>query len=677
MSEATAIRAGRAFVELFADDSRLVRGLRAAEKRLKAFGQRIRNLGLKLMGIGSAMLAPLLASARSFAAMGDSVAKMARRTGLSVEALSELQFAAGQSGLAVSDLENAIRRMQRTIYDAQRGLNTATEAMAQLGLTVDDLAASGASGGPEAQFKLLADHISQIEDPTRRAALAMQIFGRSGSQLLPLFASGARGIEILQAEARRLGLTMRTEDAQAAEVFTDALDRLWKVIRMGVFHIGAALAPTLKRVAEWLTRAAMAVSDWIRQNQRMIVIALKVAATVVAVGAALVALGTIIAGLGAAIGALITVITTVVAVFKALAGVIAALVSPIGLVITAVAALAGYLVYATGVGAKALGWLGDRFHALKDDAHSAYQGIADALAAGDIALAARVLWLTMKMEWTRGINFLEKAWLNFRNVFIRIGWDAWHGLLALAETVWHALAVGWIDLTSRMQRGWERATTAIANAWDWVVTGVAEGMAEVHGLIDPEVDVRAVQRDLRDQRDQRRGGREDERDRRIADIDRDQDQRRDARLRLHEQTMSEIGRRNLEKHSQLDAEYERRMAENEEDLRRARQEWREAIDEAQRQRTRRTRDDSRPEGLEGPEDIIDRARDALYSLGDIGDLIEQQAANIGVRGTFNAAAIRGLGTGDAADRTAKATEETARNTKRLAQSAQAGGLTFA
>jgi hypothetical protein len=55
----------------------------------------------------------------------------------------------------------------------------------------------------------------------------------------------------------------------------------------------------------------------------------------------------------------------------------------------------------------------------------------------------------------------------------------------------------------------------------------------------------------------------------------------------------------------------------------------------------------------------------------------RSAEKIGVRGTFNAAAIQGLAAGDAADRTAKATEETAKNTKKLLQAAQTGGLTFA
>ncbi len=70
MSGADAIRAGRAFVELFADDSKLVRGLRAAQAKLKAFGAAVTGMGLKMMGLGAAMLAPLAGAAKSFADTG-------------------------------------------------------------------------------------------------------------------------------------------------------------------------------------------------------------------------------------------------------------------------------------------------------------------------------------------------------------------------------------------------------------------------------------------------------------------------------------------------------------------------------------------------------------------------------------------------------------------------------
>ncbi len=57
------IRAGRAFVELFVDENKLVRGLRAAEDKLRAFGASIRNLGLKMAGLGAAVLTPMLGAA--------------------------------------------------------------------------------------------------------------------------------------------------------------------------------------------------------------------------------------------------------------------------------------------------------------------------------------------------------------------------------------------------------------------------------------------------------------------------------------------------------------------------------------------------------------------------------------------------------------------------------------
>ncbi len=61
-------------------------------------------------------------------------------------------------------------------------------------------------------------------------------------------------------------------------------------------------------------------------------------------------------------------------------------------------------------------------------------------------------------------------------------------------------------------------------------------------------------------------------------------------------------------------------------------------------------------------------------LAGLGDVI---ARKISVTGTFNPAAIAGLGGGNAAERTARASEQVAKNTKRLVDAAITGGLTFA
>jgi len=605
------------------------------------------------------MLTPMLGAAKAFSSMGDQVAKMAKRTGLSVEALSELRFVASQTGTEFESLEMGFRRMQRSIYDAGRGLSTAKDALADLGLRFEDL--DGLS--PEDQFKLLGEAISRIEDPTKKAAIAMTLFGRTGTNLLPMFARGAKGIEELQEEARRLGLTMSSEDAKAAEDFTDALDKLWKVVKMGVFRVGAALAPVLQQLTDTITGVATKISAWIDQNRQLIVTVMQVAAAIIAGGLALAALGTVISGLGSALGVLITVVTGVATVFKLLAGVIAFLLSPIGLVIAAVAALGAYLVYATGMGGKALTWLGEKFNVLKEDALTAYQGIADALAAGDIALAAKILWLTLKMEWQRGINFLEKVWLNFRNFFIRIGYDAWSGLLATVEIVWHALEVGWIEtvaflskawtkFTSFFSRTWEHMKAWAKKAWTWIKglfdDSTAESRAATYSEIDRQREAAIAEIDNAEQRD-------------LAQRESDRQRKREEAARLHEATLAEIGRENLRKHSELDAEYERRMTENETDLEAARDEWKQAIEQARKKRQSKEAE-AGPEGLSGADDIIDRANQALAGMGD---LLAGQAAKIGAQGTFNAANVLGLQAGGASDRMANGIDKIERNTRPL------------
>lgn len=71
MANTNAIRAGRAFVELFADDTKLVRGLRSAERKLRAFGASISRLGRQMVGLGAALLTPLVAAGKAFSTMGD------------------------------------------------------------------------------------------------------------------------------------------------------------------------------------------------------------------------------------------------------------------------------------------------------------------------------------------------------------------------------------------------------------------------------------------------------------------------------------------------------------------------------------------------------------------------------------------------------------------------------
>jgi hypothetical protein len=470
VASARGIRAGAAYVELFADDSQLIRGLSRASRRLKAFGAGVQaigagisGVGMRMAGLGAAMITPLLGAARVFSEMGDTLAKMSARTGISVEALSELGFVAHQSGSDLESLEIGVKRMQKAIAGAATGSKEATAMLAHLGLTVADLS----SLSPEEQFKLIADRISKIDNPTMRAAAALQLFGRSGTNLLPVINRGAAGIEALQEEARRLGLTISTTDAKAAEVFHNTLNALWQTVKRGVFAVGAELAPTLKDLATWVTDLVVRGTAWIKVNRGLIVAVLKIAAVVVTAGVALVVLGYAVSTIGAIFTGLGAIVAGIGTALSLLGTVLGFILSPLGLVITGAAALGAYLVWASGAGGKALAWLGEMFGVLKADAEKLGKGILDALAAGDINLAAELVWLTLKLWWKRGVLWLKSEWLEWKKDFLVVSAEGWAGV----ATQW---LLGTNDLAKVWAETWATIKTCAVVGWGFLGRGFLE-----------------------------------------------------------------------------------------------------------------------------------------------------------------------------------------------------------
>jgi hypothetical protein len=662
MGLSSGIRAGAAYVELYTKDSRMVKGLQAAEKKLKAFGEGITSIGTKLAGLGAGVITPLIGTAKVFSDMGGDLADMSQRTGVSVEALSELGFAAEQSGSDMETLENSLRKMQKQITEAAGGSQSATDALGKLGLTVADL--SGLS--PDQQLKRIGDRLSGIEDPATKAAVAMEIFGKSGTKLLPLFAGGARGIEELQQQARELGLTMSTEDAQAAEAFGDTLDVVWKVLKKTVFTIGSALAPLLTEVAEGFTRVVVTVSRWIEQNKQLVVWVFKMAAAAVAGGAALIVLGATTSGIGAAMGAIATVATGIGAAIATLGSIIASILSPIGLVIAGMVALAAYLLYVTGVGEQALNWLASVFMDLKKDALAAFQGISDALAAGDIGLAAKVLWLTLKMEWQKGVNWLQEKWIGFKEFFLSVWTEAVFGLSRIMTNAWAGLQSFWTETVAAMSTAWTVFSSGVVSAWKGAQNFIARGIVHLMGLLDDSVDVEGTLAALDEDFQREQQSRQRDTAQRLSGIETIRQQRQNE---IEQQRTGTLGaleqdrqRANGERKRQFDSD----LKDSEDALAAARREWEEALAEAA---TKRAEADSRS----GPE----RVRQAEMDLSGLDDLIDTTQRKVDVVGTFNPLAAANLSSDTLSERTAKASEQVAANTRRLVQEAQHGGLVFA
>ena len=392
------ITAGKAFVELAVRDAKFKAGLQAASRRMQAFGASVTQVGALLAGTGGVIAAPLLAATKVFANVGDSLNKMALRTGVSTEALSELGFAAEQSGSNLAAVEKGIRRMQRTIVDAAEGTSTGVDALKRLGLVVGDLQGLN----PEEQFARISQQLSLLEDPTLRAAAAMDVFGRGATELLPLIAGGAAGIAALRAEAQRLGVTMTAQDAQAAADLTDALNRVVVAAKVLTIRIGGSLAPILTKASQIFTGLAVASSKFVKANPGLIIAIGAGAASLIGLGTAAIIAGVAITALGVIAGSVGTIVSILSAPITAIiAGVVV-----LGLAI-ATATLA--VLYFTGSAKAMIRALGPAFENLKTTFMSAFNGITDALMSGDLELAGQIAMKGLQAAFFEGMKGVVDA----------------------------------------------------------------------------------------------------------------------------------------------------------------------------------------------------------------------------------------------------------------------------
>lgn len=309
MAMAGGIEAGRAFVALYLNKDALTRGLKAAQADLKAFGGALKNVGTPLMAAGAAIAGSFVAAAKSFVDFGATINDIANRTGASVEAISELKYAAEQSGTEIKDVEIALRQMQKAIAAAANDGGAAAERFARIGVSLADLAGKS----PDEQLAILAEALSRIPDAGMRAAASLELFGKSGTNVLPMLADGAVGLQAMREEAQRLGLTLSAEDAEAAAVLDDTLNKLQQTLAAVWRTLGAALAPSLQELADWLLDAVPRFGDWLDHNRSLIITLAQLGTGAAALGAALYGIGTAATATAAAMGALGTVLTFVAA----------------------------------------------------------------------------------------------------------------------------------------------------------------------------------------------------------------------------------------------------------------------------------------------------------------------------------------------------------------------------
>ena len=160
----------------------------------------------------------------------DDIEKASKRLGVSTDFMQKLSFASERSGTSMSTVEKGVRRMQRVITEAGDGLTTYTRTLDHLGLKYEDLAGKS----PEDQFKIIAARLNTITDASQKSALAQQMFGRAGAELIPMLTDYAS----LAGEIESSGNIINENQIKAAEAFKDSMTNLSTAIQAMIGNSG-------------------------------------------------------------------------------------------------------------------------------------------------------------------------------------------------------------------------------------------------------------------------------------------------------------------------------------------------------------------------------------------------------------------------------------------------------
>jgi hypothetical protein len=232
-------------------------GAVAAVKRLSSELSGLQSISARALSFGgvlsvAAVVAGLVSITKAAIDQGDAFNKMSQKTGIAVEDLGKLQYAADLSGVSAEALQKGLTALAVGMVDAASGAGPMAEEYKKLGINLRNT--DGTMKSSLDVLGELADRFQQMPDGVEKTNLAVDIFGKKlGAEMIPLLNSGAAGLKAMGDEAQSLGLVMSGELAKKSEEFNDNLSRLSKLSSAAGIEIANALIPSLNAlITEYL-----------------------------------------------------------------------------------------------------------------------------------------------------------------------------------------------------------------------------------------------------------------------------------------------------------------------------------------------------------------------------------------------------------------------------------------
>lgn len=422
--------------------------LSAFERTTGKVGRSMMRTGAVMVGAGAALGGAMLGMAKSTADYGNVAAKTARSVGMETEEYQKLAYAAKYAGVDQQKLSASLVRFNKNIVDAAAGSKTAGQVFKDLGINIKDSA--GNLRAPNEILADVADIFKNTKDGAAKTALAYELLGRSGADMISLLNGGASGLEAMGKEAERMGMVISADAAHASEDFCDNLDRVRDSARGVVFQLGAAMMPAINDLAIKIKNAINRVTQWMQKNPQL-------AATIGKVGMVLAGLLLTVGTASILFGGLTFIVGKFASAFRMASGAIKAgkalitacknsmllfRIQYAALVVWQKLAAAAQWLFNTSLFACPVVWI---------------------IAAIMTVIAAVVL---LVKHWDKVTGFFAKLWDKVKAIF-RAAWD-WVKNLFLNYTPAGLIIKHWDKISAFFGNLWGKVKAVFRNTWEWV-----------------------------------------------------------------------------------------------------------------------------------------------------------------------------------------------------------------
>lgn len=196
-------------------------------------------IGTAMVGAGSAMVDATV----STSGLADELLTLSSTTGLSTDALQELNYAAELIDVDANTVTGSMTKLLKQMSSAAGGSSSAASKFQELGISIQNT--DGSLRSSEDVFWDAIDALGKIPNEAERDAAAMELFGRSARELNPLIEAGSETFAALAQEAHDVGYVMNGETLEAFGALDDNMARMSNTAQAVEQSFGQVLLPLL------------------------------------------------------------------------------------------------------------------------------------------------------------------------------------------------------------------------------------------------------------------------------------------------------------------------------------------------------------------------------------------------------------------------------------------------